>query len=143
MPAADAPGVRRYLHAAAFWLALAVISSFVTLQVLTGKALANGQTLLAVSLPCVAVALLGMATLWLALAKGGIRNRGALLAIGGLAGFALSTGLAFAVSDLLREPRLWLIVLVPGNLVAGVIAGTYLARQAPRDPDFWPSQHSW
>jgi hypothetical protein len=138
-----APGVRRYLHAGALWLAIAVIGGIIILQVLSGKAFANGQTLLLVLLPGLAVMLAGIGLLWLALAKARIRKMVALIAIGALAGFALTTGIAFAVSYALHEPRLWLFVLVPANLAGGAIAGAYLGKAAPGEQEFWPSPRSW
>jgi hypothetical protein len=139
----DAPGVRRYLHAAAFWLAIAESSGVAVLQILSGKAFANGKTLLLVFLPCLAAVLVGLGLLWLASAKAGMRSMATLVAIGALTGFSLTAAIAFAVSYALREPRLWLFVLVPGNLVGGVVAGAYLANAAPREQEFWPSPRTW
>ena len=141
----DAPGFRRYLHAAALWFAITQVLGFGTLGVLQDDAFAHPENFLFVFLPSLVVVLLGTAMLWVALSAAGIRGRGALIGLGGLAGFALTTLIVIGMIYALRDSWLifWLVELVPGNFVGGAAAGAFLAKTIPREPEWWPSPRTW
>lgn len=143
MGAADAPGLRRYLHAAAFWLATALTTGFALLFALPGPSRLDSKSLIWVSLPSLAVAIIGTALLRFSFVAG-IRTALRLAVMGVLVGFALTAAAGFAAAYVVGrpDPALWLL-LVPGNVVGGGIAGASLARAVPREQDWWPSQRSW
>ncbi len=141
----DAPGLRRYLHAAALWFAITQVFGFGTLVVLQRDAFAHPENFLFVFLPSLVVVLVGMAMLGVALSAAGIRGRGGLIGLGALAGFALTTLIVIGIIYALRDSWLifWLVELVPGNFLGGAAAGAFLSMAVPREPEWWPSQRTW
>ena len=142
----EGPGFRRYLHAAALWFATTQVFGFVILAILERGEFGQASEFVLVFAVSLGVVLLGTTMLWIALGLGDIRRRGTLVAIGGLAGFTLTTLIVIAVDYLLKyQGWLFLIipVLVPGSLVGGCAAGRLLSQALPRSEEWWPSPKTW
>jgi hypothetical protein len=135
----DAPRFRRYLLAALLWLSTGWAVSLAILQSLSGTALSDWHSHVFVSVPSLPTIALGMALFWFVISKGDLRSMSGLAAIGALAGAFLMGGAAIAVMAAFQDPDAWLLLLVPGSLLGGVVAGVCLATAFPRAVEWWPA----